>query len=184
MGQAPDRKNSSASQPANGGYTLIELMLVVALLALFGISTLSLVVSGSSAYRTIMEKKEIDSELRVALSYMDTKVKQNDMKDTLRLESNPAGDGKALVITEEIEENAYETWIYLSGGKLREVMVQKGEPVQDDLGFEIADIEGFRAEYEPDGKLLHLGVWSGSKSGKRELDTDIKVKTGLKDETS
>ena len=178
------RKTRFLNKSSNSGYTLIELMLVVALLALFSIATLTLVVSSGGAYKSIIEKKELDSGLRIALSYIDTKVKQNDMENMLRLDINPAGDGSALVIEEVIKGSSYETWIYLSGGKLREVMIEKGDPVQDDLGFEIADIEGFGAEYDTVKKLLHLSVWSTGKNGRHELDTAISVKTGLKDTTS
>lgn len=163
----------------NSGYALIELVLVIALLALFGIATLSLVATGSAAYKDINEKKELDSELRVAISYLDTKVKQNDSEGTLSLRSNPAGDGKALIVSEIIGEKQYETWIYLSGGKLREVLIEKGEPVLDDLGFEIAKIGGFTAQCDPAGILLQLKVWGTSGDGRQSLDTSISIKSGL-----
>ena len=163
----------------NSGYALIELVLVIALLALFCIATLSLVMTGSAAYKSINEKKELDSELRVAISYLDTKVKQNDSEGVLRLGLNPAGDGKALIVSEFLGETQYETWIYLSGGKLREVLIEKGEPVLDDLGFEIAEIEGFTAECNPDGNLLQFKVWSTSGDGQQSLDTNISIKSGL-----
>lgn len=167
------------SKENNGGYALIELALVIALLALFGVATLSLVVTGSAAYKDINEKKELDSELRVAISYLDTKVKQNDSEGALSLGSNPAGDGRALIVSEFIGETQYETWIYLSGGKLREVLIEKGEPVLDDLGFEIAEIEGFSAECDPDGMLLQFKVWSTSGDGRQSLDNSISIKSGL-----
>lgn len=169
---------------ANRGYTLIELMLVVALLALFGAATLSLVVSSGNAYKGILGKKDLDSNLRIALSYVDNKIRYNDVKHALRLEVNPSGNGKALVIEEELDGSIYETWIYQSGGKLREVLVEKGEPVEDDLGFEITDLGGFEAEYHSDGGLLHLNVWADGNNGRRELGTDITIKTGLTDMTS
>lgn len=181
MLHAPYGKTVSANKGSNNGYTLIELILVVALLALFGIATLTLVLSSSTAYKGIMERKETDSGLRVALSYLDTKIKQNDAKDVIRLESNPSGNGRAVVIEEEMEGSLYETWIYLSAGKLREVLVGKGDPVKDELGFEIADIEGFDVNYDSRRKLLHLNVWSTVKDERHELGTDITVKTGLKD---
>lgn len=163
----------------NKGYAMIELVLVIALLALFGVATLSLVVSGSAAYENINSKKDLDSELRVALSYLDTKVRQNDSEGALRLESNPAGDGSALVVTEIIGDTQYETWIYLSGGKLREVLIDKDEPVLDDLGFEIAEIDGLAAEFDPDKMLLHLNVWSTSGNSRQSLGTNIFIKSGL-----
>jgi len=161
------------------GYAMIELVLVIALLALFGVATLSLAVSGSAAYENINEKKELNSELRVALSYLDAKVRQNDTEGALRLESNPAGDGPALVVSETIGQVQYETWIYLSGGNLKEVLIEKGEPVLDDLGFDIAEIDGFTAKFDHDKMLLHLNVWINKGDGSQSMGTDIFIKSGL-----
>ncbi len=161
------------------GYAMIELVLVIALLALFGVATLSLVVSGSAAYENLNDKKELDSELRVAVSYLDTKVRQNDSEGALSLRSNPAGDGPALVVGEIIGETQYETWIYLSGGKLREVLIEKGEPVLDDLGFDIAEIEGFTAEFDPDKMLLQLYIRNTPGDDLQSMDTNIFIKSGL-----
>jgi len=161
------------------GYAMIELVLVIALLALFGVATLSLAVSGSAAYENINERKELNSELRIALSYLDTKVRQNDSEGALSLKSNPAGDGPALVVSEAIGQTQYETWIYLSGGKLKEVLIEKGEPVLDDLGFDIAEIEGFTAEYDPERMLFQLNIWSASGDGRQSLGTGIFIKSGL-----
>lgn len=173
------KHESTAGNTLNRGYTLIELVLVMALLALFGVATFSLVISGSTAYKGIMEKKDSESELRVAISYLDTKVRQNDFKNAVRLKENPAGDGKALVVEETVEGIVYETWIYLSGGKLREVLVETGEPVQDNLGFEIATIEGFNVAYDSEKKLLDTKVWNTTQKGRQELETDIAVKSGI-----
>lgn len=177
--QCTERNTSGRDYASGNGYAMIELVLVIALLALFGIATLSLVVSGSAAYENINEKRELDSELRIALSYLDTKVRQNDSECALSLLSNPAGDGPALVVSEIIGQTQYETWIYLSGGKLREVLIEKGEPVLDDLGFEIAEVEGFTAEFDPDKMLLQLNIWSTSEDNHQSLDTNISIKSGL-----
>ena len=161
------------------GSSIIELMLVVALLALFGIATLSLALSGSSAYKGINEKRELDSDLRIALSYLDTKVKQNDSEGALSLRPNPNGSGKAIVVSEQIDEDIYETWIYFSEDSLREVLIMKGEPVDNELSFEIAKITAFKAEYDSDGMLLHLTVKAASGDIKHDLSTGIAVKSGM-----
>ncbi len=174
------RGTASGKSLASGkGYAMIELVLVISLLALFGIATLSLVITGSAAYENINGKKELDSELRVALSYLDTKVKQNDSEGALSLASNPAGDGPALVVREIIGETQFETWIYLSEGKLREVLIEKGEPVLDDLGFDIAKIDGFTAEFDTEKMLLQLNIWCASGDNRQSMDTNILIKSGL-----
>ncbi len=161
------------------GHTLTELILVVAMLGLFGIATFTLVVSSSNAYKNIMEKTDVDSELRIAISYLDTKLKQNDSAKSIRLEANPSGAGNAIVIENTYEDEVYETWIYQSGGRLKEMIVAKGEPFQDELSFEISAVDGFIAVYDETDKLLKVNVWSSTQGGRRELDTYIAMKTGI-----
>jgi prepilin-type N-terminal cleavage/methylation domain-containing protein len=172
------KKENIATTNSNRGYTLIELALVMALLTLFGIATLSLVLSSSDAYKGIIEKNNSGSELRVAISYLETKINHNDAENAIRLKKNPSGQGNAIVIEEVVEGSAYETWIFLSKGKLIEVLVNKGEAVRDDFGFEIANIDGFNTNYDTDRKLMYIDAWIDNQKGRQELDTIVAIRAG------
>ncbi|NTV88803.1 MAG: DUF4860 domain-containing protein [Clostridiales bacterium] len=161
------------------GHTLTELILVVAMLGLFGMATFTLVISSSTAYKKIMEKSNVDSELRIAISYLDTKLKHNDSSGAVRLEPNPLGEGNAFVITETFEDGTYETWIYQNGGKLKEMTLAQDDTFQDELSFEIADIEGLDAGYDKSSGLVKVKVWASAQDGKRELETYIAMKSGI-----
>jgi type II secretory pathway pseudopilin PulG len=166
------KKNSS-------GYSLIELVLVMALLIIFGLSTFTLVVSGSGAYKNILSKKEANSELRVAISYINMRIRQNDSVGSVRVEKSPFGNGVAIVTEEVIDNNTYETWIFWHEGSLRESLIKQGDPVTIDISFVIADIDGFNAKYDTSGKIIHLNVWRMEKGLKKDYSSSIFLKSAI-----
>lgn len=160
------------------GHTLIELTLVMVMLGLFGLAAFSLVSSSGKAYRGISEQTAGDTELRVAISYIDTKIRQNDVQNAIRLEKNPLESGQAIVITENLGKETYETWIYTRDGKMKELLIKKGSKFRDDFGFEISQTDQLTAQYDNENRLLKIkaGINFGTNS-KRELETAISVKT-------
>jgi prepilin-type N-terminal cleavage/methylation domain-containing protein len=161
------------------GYSLIELVLVMALLVIFGLSTFTLVVSGSGAYKNILDKKEANSELRVAISYINMRIRQNDSVDSVRVEKSPFGNDAAIVTEEVIDNSTYETWIFWHEGKLREALVRQGESVTVDISFVIADIDGFSALYNNDKKSILLDVWRVEEGLKKDYSSLVFLKSAL-----
>ena len=156
-----------------GGYSLIELVFVMALVVIFGLTTFTLVVSGSEAYKSIMEKKNVHSELRIALSYINMRIRQGDREEGVFIKPSPVGNGSSIVIEEPIDEMVYETWIFWEDGTLREAFVEKGEAVSFDKSFEIARIDGFNADYYQGSKGISFEVRRIEKSIERRLNSLI-----------
>ena len=102
-----------------------ETIATLLLLLILGIGIFALAVSSTSAYSRVYEGKSLNSELRVALSFIHMKIRQNDLKDAIRIEENPVNGDPAIVIREEYEDEAYEIWIYQDDGKLRDLLCQK-----------------------------------------------------------
>lgn len=138
------------------GSGMIELILVMILLVLFGLSTFMLVISGNEAYSATVKEKNTLSDLRVATSYIDNKIKQHDEKAGIDLVKNPLNGGVALVLSENQGEDIYETWIYENQGSLREAFFKKGGVLSDDMSFEICKLDGFVAK--KNGQLLEIEV--------------------------
>ena len=159
------------------GYTLVELMFVMVLLLLFGILTFELVVSGSNAYKNVIRGRNTASELRVALSYMDMRLRQNDEAGLIRVDKNPLNQGDALVITEEYEGDIYETWIYCDEGKLREAIVKKGETPDNSISTEVADIDRLAVDYR--NGAVHTEVARNETDGWKSYASDIHVRSTL-----
>lgn len=153
----------------------MEAIATMLLLIVLGVGIFSLTVSSTSAYKRLYNGKNLQSELRVALSFVQMKIRQNDLKNAIRVEENPVNGGPAVVIREKIGDEVYETWIYQDDGKLREVLVLEGETPSNDLSFEIADLDGFSATI--DKNLLNLSVWMDREDGRLQMDGSILLRT-------
>jgi type II secretory pathway pseudopilin PulG len=163
------------------GYSLIELMFVMMLLVLFGLTTFTLVISGSNTYKRLTESKNENSELRVAISYVKMEIRQNDTRNSMSIRKNFTGNGNsndnALVIDKTTGKESYEKWIYCSKGKLKEAYVKKGELPKDDLSIEVATISSFDVEFSNNGKGINIRVSKAFGSGDKSYSSVIALNT-------
>ena len=72
-----------------GGYTLIELALVLMLLILVASVVFTLAGTGSRTYLRIAAKQNQASDMRTALSYIDVQVRKHDVRDALSIRPDP-----------------------------------------------------------------------------------------------
>lgn len=151
------------------GSGMIELILVMILLMLFGLSTFMLVVSGSNAYATTVSERDNLSDRRVALSYIDNKIRQNDQQKAIEVRKNEVNGGVAIVLKEGQGENAFETWIYENEGLLREAYFKKGAPLSDDMSFEICKVDRFNVRQENDLLYVEVGRLKGKEMNVSEI---------------
>lgn len=128
-----------------GGYSLIELIISMAIIALLGSALFTMISSGGRSYQRIQKNYTSQNDARVALSYVTVKIRQND-----RVYVDPAGvitsgisvSGNIIRITDPSHTDMY-WWIYRQGEKLME---QYGNGMAAGGGTEIAAITGFTAE--------------------------------------
>ena len=126
------------------GYSEAELMMVFALIALFGILCFTLIQAGSGAYERLAENRSSKSFARVALSYMENRVRQGDSDDSVTITDNPLEDGeKALVISGITGVAGEELWIMQYGDELVEYYIAHGDEIDPSSYFSIADIDSF-----------------------------------------
>ncbi|MCL2165049.1 MAG: DUF4860 domain-containing protein [Oscillospiraceae bacterium] len=69
----------------NSGFSVIELLVALTLLALFGGAIMTIIGAGSSVYQRIIGDKEADSEARIAMSYISVKLRQNDRSGAISI---------------------------------------------------------------------------------------------------
>lgn len=134
------------------GSGMIELILAMILLILFGLSTFMLVAGGSRIYEATLSERDNLADRRVVMSYIDNKIRQNDEKGGFSLQKNPFAEGRAIVLEEKNGEDLFQTWIYAKDGRLKEAYFKKGSEISDDMSFEIAKIDRFDLK-EEDGIL-------------------------------
>lgn len=123
------------------GYSLIEMSIVMLLLVLFSLGIFLLAAASTTTYESLVEQKNTSEDLRIASSYLVTKIRQNDRLSGVSIDRVTFDQKDALIIKEAIEEETYVTWIYVSEGVLREVTILEGVSPSDDLSFEIANID-------------------------------------------
>lgn len=147
---------------AQNGYSLIEMSIVMLLLVLFGLGIFMLAAATTTTYESLVDKKSESESLRIASSYIVTKIRQNDRADSIKIYTNAFDDRDALIVFEAINDEIYETWIYVSEGSLREATVLKGIVPNDDLSFEIAEID--RLNLAGNNHSLIIGIEKGKKT--------------------
>lgn len=138
------------------GSGMIELILAMTLLILFGLSTFMLVAGGSRVYETTLAERDNLADRRVVLSYVDNKIRQYDESGAIQLRDNPFAGGKAIVLLEKSGEESFETWIYEKDGLLKEAYFKSGAQMSDDMSFSLGRIDRFDLRQE--GKLLTIAV--------------------------
>ncbi|GAB6108836.1 DUF4860 domain-containing protein [Fusibacter bizertensis] len=156
------------------GYSLIEMSIVMMLLLLFGLGIFMLAAASTSSYQTLVSDKDDNESLRIASSYIITKLRQNDQFESVEI-ANKGLEGKdALVIKEELAGDLYETWIYESNGVLREVTVLSGTKPTDDLSFEIADVDKLKLSFI--NKTIYVSI---EKNGLSLSDLIVTLKSNV-----
>lgn len=139
-----------------GGKTQIEVLAVFVLLLLLGVSAFTLAMAGADSFRALSGFRDQSAATRVALSYTTMKIHQYDAQGVLSLEPHPVTGETALVIRETVAGQAYETWVYYSGGYLREALVTAGQTPTDEYGFEVIPLTGYTLSPAADGSGVRV----------------------------
>ncbi len=132
-------KNSSSN---------IELIMGLLLLVLFTASFFTLITTGSNTEKRILEQNEIKANARIAHSYINVKLKQNDKAGKISVKQNPETQNNALIISDVFNGEKYDTWIYYKDGYLLETTALENVPPKDTDAYKIAKIDGFEIKKE------------------------------------
>jgi hypothetical protein len=163
----------------NRGSASIESIATLVLLILAGICLFTLSISSTSAYGRLYDGKEASGQARVALSFINMKIRQNDVSGGVEIKPNPVNGRNALVVHEAYNGQRYDTWIYWDDGKLLEALVLEGEPPSREVSLEIIAVEGFEVGYQ-DENAIHTRVISrkGQKEYSYESLTTLRCSQG------
>lgn len=135
---------------------LSTFVLPISLVCLFALSALVLTFLGSGNYKHIKANYDATSDATVAVSYLTTKVRQNNRESAVSVVHGEEGD--RLEILEHIEDKAYRTVIYCQDGTLYESTFSEGQPGGLEANaMRIAELGGLRVSTE-DGRLLNFEV--------------------------
>lgn len=136
------------------GSTMVELVMVMLLLALFGVTTYTLVHSGTQTQARILQEKDAQTEARIVLSYIKVKLRQNDASGKISVEKAEITGKDAIVIKDRTEDYAYDTWIFCHDGMLLECLMPPDEQPTELSSFYIADAEKLDTTFDPDSGAI------------------------------
>lgn len=137
----------------------VDVLFTLALFCVLAASSLLVAVLGAQVYEGIASRMGDHYTSRTTLSYIINKVRQNDQNGGVRL--GELGDGPALVMEEELGGSLYQTWIYQSGGELRELLTRADNPIRPEDGQSIMAVDHLVIEQAGEG-LFRLSVRTGS----------------------
>lgn len=137
----------------------VDVLFTLALFCVLAASSLLVAVLGAQVYEGIASRMGDHYTSRTTLSYIVNKVRQNDLSGGVWL--GELGDGPALVMEEEVDGSRYQTWIYQSGGELRELLTRADNQIRPEDGQTIMPVEHLKMEAVRDG-LFRISVRTGS----------------------
>lgn len=136
---------------------IIDILFVLILFGVFTVSALMLVTIGSEVYRHTVDDMGKNYDTRTCISYITEKIRQNDTvvaADSSLTEAHiriaTLTGEPALMLTQDINGEAYCTYLYLYDGYLRELLTKSGSYLGEDTlsaGQKIIELSDFHAEW-------------------------------------
>lgn len=122
---------------------MVDLLFTIALFFVFAVSSLSVILISSGAYRQIQKQTEVNYSARTSLTYIAQKVRQNDVNGLISLGTI---DGHtALILKKDYQDTSYLTYIYEYQGELKELFIKDGIDFSAADGRSIMEVAGFTA---------------------------------------
>ncbi len=112
--------------------------MVTLLLILFSIMVVVLIFEGSNQYKKTLAIKDSEENARIALSFVNMKVKQNDIAHRVNVEERE-GFGQTIIVAYGGEEEGLFSYIYFKDGALYECY--SDGTLSDELSTKIVDVE-------------------------------------------
>lgn len=167
------------------GYTLVELVTVLAIMAILGTMLMSMLDIGVKFYRTADTAMDNQNNARLAIAYITVKIRQNDVAGEISVIPKTDSSNNPIQVLQiqdasDPSGNNY-FWIYFENpnstmGVLREQRGTAFDPVLGD-GKEIADLCNVDIE-QPNG-TNSIEIVSTSLDGSVNLTQNITLRSSL-----
>jgi len=133
----------------------IDTIFVLIVFSIFAFSVLMVLMLGASVYRNINDISRDGQDERMVLSYVRTKIKNNDIAGSVHVDD--FGGVPALFIDERIGDTDFVTVIYNYNGWLYELFSETSLEFSPGNGVRIARIENMRFN-EADHGLIKVSA--------------------------
>lgn len=131
---------------------IVDILFVLALFGVFAVSALVLVTIGADVYRHTVQDMSNNYDARTAIAYVTEKVRQHNFllsDDTPAVTLSTLSGEPALILTSEVDGQAYDTCLYYHEGYLKELYMRKGAYLGEnvlDAGQNILELSGLTFE--------------------------------------
>jgi len=124
----------------------IDRLFALILFAVFAVLVVSLILTGSDVYKKITEKDSSVYDRRTAVQYISAKVHSADVYGSI--EEKNIGETNVLVLTEEIDGEIYNTYIYCHNDYIMELFTEADLDFAPENGSKILKAKSVRFELE------------------------------------
>lgn len=128
----------------------IDSLFALILFCIFALTAVISAVMGANVYISSSKQWEKRYESRVCLDYITAKIHSAGEKGAVSVKETEGQ--RVLVLSENVDNEIYDTYIYCRDGSLCELYCARGIPLSLDSGTEIAKAE--RVDFDLDGSLL------------------------------
>lgn len=122
----------------------IDVLFVITLFFCFALSVIVLTQTGASVYGNIVDDMTQNFESRTAYTYIFNKIHQADADNSVSVGSYCGVD--AIILSEEIDNLTYCTYLYCYNGYLMELFTRYGQEIDPEYGTELMEISDFSVE--------------------------------------
>lgn len=151
----------------------IESFLVMLLMIAFTISVAMIIIEGKGAFERVTENKLQDEHARIAMSYVNKRIKQNDHLGAIEVVEDGVEGLTAIRIAHDYEDFLY-TYIFYKEGMLYECYTDM-EPTFE-LSTEIIPAEG--VEFSQEGNKIVMSIIYEYQGQNMRLEQVTYLRTG------
>ena len=135
---------------------------VFVLLGLFAVMSTLMVLLGAQMYRNTVDHSTANNEDRVLSAYVRSMIRAEDSSDAMKIDEY--GGVKTLAMREDLDGEAYVTWLYCYDGHLYEWFTSDDGDFRPESGTAICPAQSFDPSLE--GSLLTVNMINAK--GERE----------------
>ena len=146
---------------------MTDVLFTLALFCVFAASSLLVVLIGANVYNGTVERMSRNFDTRASVTYVFTKVKQNDMVGAVSL--SEIEGVPALALDRDINGAVYRTWIYHHDGYLKEIFTSQDREARLMDGQSIVAVEQFMIERSGDNLYKLTSVDKNGRSVSVEI---------------
>ncbi len=125
-----------------GKRSSIESFLVIILFIIFSSAIAVILLEGAKTFDKIALEKESAENFRIASSYINMVIVQNDIADHIAVVTNFLDTQTALVVRHGGDEAGFATYIYHKAGYLWELYLAEEEEPSHELATKIVAVDG------------------------------------------